>query len=94
MGEEKVEGIRIKNSDGEKELATDGVFVMWGKVPATEKYKDLVKLDDGGFIIAGEDCKTSAEGIYAAGDCRTKRVRHIITAAADGAVAASMAIEE
>lgn len=94
LGEEKVEGIRIKNSDGEKELATDGIFVMWGKVPATEKYRDLVKLDDGGFIVAGEDCKTSVNGIYVAGDCRTKRVRQIITAAADGAVAASVAIEE
>lgn len=94
LGEEKVEGIKIRNSDGEKELMTDGIFVMWGKVPATEKYKDLVELDKDGFIIAGEDCKTSANGIYVAGDCRTKRVRQIITAAADGAVAASVAIEE
>ena len=67
----------------------EAVFVAIGRVPATEKFKDLVELDTEGYIVAGEGCKTSREGIYAAGDCRTKSVRQLVTAAGDGAVAAS-----
>ena len=54
----------------------------------------VVKTDENGYIVAGEDCRTNVEGIYAAGDCRTKEVRQLITAAADGAVAAVMACKE
>ncbi len=59
-----------------------------GQVPKNEVFADAVKLDDFGFVLAGEDCLTSAPGIFAAGDCRTKEVRQLTTAAADGAVAA------
>lgn len=69
------------------------VFVAIGRVPATGFLKDYVKLDKDGYIVAGEDCKTSREGVYVAGDCRTKDVRQLVTAAGDGAVAAEEAIK-
>ena len=60
-------------------------------MPQTEIYKGLVDMNKGGYIIAGEDCATSVQGIYAAGDCRAKNLRQIITAVADGANAATSA---
>lgn len=72
----------------ESKLAVSGIFVAVGQIAQNEKFADIVQLDEGGFIVAGEDCKTSEAGIYAAGDCRTKEVRQLTTAAADGAVAA------
>ena len=62
--------------------------------PQSELVKNLVKLDDAGYICAGEDCRTSAKGIYAAGDVRTKSLRQIVTAVADGAVAISSVEED
>lgn len=88
LGEENVTGIKIDQNGIERELETDGVFVAVGTVPNTEAVKGAVSLDSGGYIIAGEDCKTTAEGFFAAGDVRTKKVRQVITAAADGANAA------
>ncbi len=70
------------------ELPVNGVFVAVGQIPKNEMFADVVKLDAGGFILAAEDCVTSHPGIFAAGDCRTKEVRQLTTAAADGAVAA------
>lgn len=67
----------------------EAVFVAIGRIPNTGFLKDFVELDGDGYIVAGEDCKTSCPGVYAAGDCRTKNVRQLVTAAADGAVAAS-----
>lgn len=67
------------------------VFVAIGRVPKTEFLRGLVELDGAGYIVAGEDCVTSCAGIYVAGDCRTKSVRQLVTAAGDGAVAASAA---
>lgn len=64
------------------------VFVAIGRIPLTDIFKDLVEIDDKGYIVAGEDCKTSCPGVFVAGDCRTKDVRQLVTAAADGAVAA------
>ena len=66
-------------------LSLDGVFIAVGIVPNTEFFGDLVKLDESGYIVAGEDCVTSTPGIFAAGDIRTKQLRQVITAAADGA---------
>lgn len=63
------------------------VFVAIGRVPNTKILKGLVDLDTNGYVVAGEDCKTSTPGIFAAGDCRTKSVRQLVTAAGDGAVA-------
>ena len=65
----------------------EAVFVAIGRVPNTGFLKGLVELDEQGYVVAGEDCKTSLAGVYAAGDCRTKGLRQLATAAADGAVA-------
>ena len=63
----------------------DGIFIAVGTEPNTEIFQGLVEMDKKGYIVAGEDCKTSVRGIFAAGDVRTKKLRQIITAAADGA---------
>ena len=70
----------------------EAVFVAIGRVPSTGFLKDLVKLDDKGYVMADEDCETSCSGVFVAGDCRTKKVRQLVTAAADGAVAAEAAV--
>ncbi len=94
-GEEAFAGVTVKNKEsGEtRRIAVDGLFVAVGQVPATAIAKDLVALDEYGYIVAGEDCKTSTEGIFAAGDCRTKQIRQLVTAAAGGAIAALAACE-
>ena len=92
---DKITGVRIKDliSGAETELACDGVFVSIGRTPATALVKDQLKLDKGGYVIAGEDTKTNIPGVYAVGDLRTKAVRQIVTAVADGTVAVHMAEE-
>lgn len=86
-GSDKVEDIKVRNvkTDEEKAIAVDGVFIAVGILPNTEKFKGLVDLDESGYIIAGEDCVTSTPGIFAAGDIRTKNLRQVVTAVADGA---------
>ncbi|MBP5193946.1 MAG: FAD-dependent oxidoreductase, partial [Clostridia bacterium] len=64
-----------------------------GLLPQNEPFKDVISLDSRGYASAGEDCKTAAKGIFVAGDCRTKRIRQVTTAAADGAVAALAACD-
>lgn len=93
-GEPKLSSVILENrEDGsEKELAVDGLFVAIGQEPATASFKDLVTLS-GGYIEAGEDCRTNVPGIFAAGDGRTKKVRQLTTACADGAVAALAAVD-
>ena len=93
-GEPKLSSVILENrEDGsEKELTVDGLFVAIGQEPATASFKDLVTLS-GGYIEAGEDCKTNIPGIFAAGDGRTKKVRQLTTACADGAVAALAAVD-
>ena len=76
-----------KSIGEEKELEVSGVFVAVGMKPVTDIFKDYVELDKTGYIKAGEDCKTSSEGIFAAGDIRTKPLRQVVTAVADGATA-------
>ena len=89
-GENMVEGILIndKKTGEDFEIAVSGIFVAIGQIPQNQIFEDVVKLDDYGFILASEDCLTSHPGIFVAGDCRTKEVRQLTTAAADGAVAA------
>lgn len=88
--EEKLSGIRVKNlQSGEtRELELDGLFISIGRHPATELFRGQLELDEGGYIVAGEDTRTSLPGVFAVGDVRTKVVRQIVTAAGDGAVAA------
>ncbi|MBQ3512217.1 MAG: thioredoxin-disulfide reductase [Lachnospiraceae bacterium] len=87
IGEQAVEKIRIKNTESSEvyDIPVSGVFVAVGMQPVTEFVKDLVELDAGGYIIAGEEGITSREGVYVAGDVRTKALRQIVTAVSDGA---------
>ena len=89
-GEDRVSGLALKNvrTGEETSLSVDGVFVAVGLMPDNGPFAGQVELDEAGYIKAGEDCRTSLPGVYAAGDTRTKAVRQIVTAAADGAVAA------
>lgn len=86
-GESQVKALRLKNgkSGEKKELPVDGVFVAVGMLPNSGLFKGLVELDQTGYVKAGEDCKTGVPGVFAAGDVRTKTLRQILTAAADGA---------
>lgn len=89
-GDSVVEGVVLNNKKTGEEFRLDvaGVFIAVGQIPQNEIFAEVVKLDGNGFILAAEDCITSHPGIFAAGDCRTKEVRQLTTAAADGAVAA------
>ena len=95
LGEKSLSGLEVTNrKTGEKSiLDVDGLFVAIGRDPDTEAFRGLISMDDAGYIIAGEDTKTSLHGVFAAGDVRTKPLRQIVTACADGAVAAKFAEE-
>ena len=92
IGSGSLSAIKLKNAEtgAESELLIDGVFVAIGQIPENEPFKNVVALDERGYVAAGEDClpKTDFPGIFVAGDCRTKSVRQVTTAAADGSVAA------
>lgn len=94
-GEAQLSGITVKDKETgeEKKLSVDGLFVCIGQLPQNDYLNGLVELDDYGYINAGEDCITNVKGIFAAGDCRTKNIRQLVTAASDGAVAAVQACE-
>lgn len=85
FGNMKVEKIEILRDGNPEKLIVDGVFVAVGTVPSSEPLRGVAELSEEGYVIAGEDCVTSAKGIFAAGDVRTKPLRQVITAAADGA---------
>ena len=89
LHEEKIIGVRLSdvNTGEESTIACDGVFVSVGRRPATEFLGGQVNLDGNGYVVAGEDTKTNIPGVYAVGDMRTKELRQIVTAVADGAVA-------
>lgn len=91
VGEDLLEKVILRqNQTGEnRELELAGLFIAIGMQPWNEAVRDLVELDEAGYIRAGEDCRTSVKGIYAAGDIRTKSLRQVVTAVADGAVAVS-----
>ena len=89
IGEKALTGLQLKNTETglESHLAVDGLFQAVGQQPESTLAKALSIADDAGFIPAGENCLTSAAGVFVAGDCRTKEVRQLTTACADGAVA-------
>ena len=89
----RLTGIRVKDliSGEERVVSVDGLFISIGRRPVTNLVKDQLSLDAGGYVIAGEDTKTNIPGVYAVGDLRTKPMRQIVTAMADGAVAVQMA---
>lgn len=95
IGETELKGIVIKNNHSQeiRELTLDGLFIAIGLIPQNEIFKKVVELDSYGYIVAEEDCTTSAPGIFVAGDCRTKRIRQVTTAASDGAIAAMAACD-
>ncbi len=85
LGDGKLEKVQLSNGD---EISAEGLFVCVGQVPSNGFLKGIVDLDEGGFVVAGEDCTTKEPNIFVAGDCRTKNVRQLTTAAADGTTAA------
>ncbi len=87
-GNESVTAVSIASSDGERDIQVSGIFCAYGSVPNSSILKGICELDPNGFVKAGEDGITTAEGIYAAGDVRTTPLRQAVTAAADGANAA------
>lgn len=92
--DQKINGVTLISNDGKKEeLPVDGLFISIGRSPATQLFQGQLALDEAGYIVADETTKTSIDGVYAVGDVRTKVVRQIVTAAADGAVAAHYAEE-
>ena len=94
VGENELVGIKIENTKGDvRTLDIDGMFVAIGLIPQNEPFSEHIALNQWGYAESGEDCKTSTKGIFVAGDCRSKRIRQVATAAADGAIAALAACD-
>ena len=89
-GDDQLSAIMLHDleSGSQYRFKVDGIFVAIGQQPENKPFESVCKLDEQGFIIADESTITTSSGIYAAGDCRTKKVRQVVTAAGDGAVAA------
>ena len=95
LHEEKLTGIRLRDvqTGAESVLPCDGLFISVGRKPATELVKGQLELDAGGYVTADETTRTNLPGVYAVGDVRTKPLRQVVTAVADGAMAVHMAEE-
>lgn len=94
IGEDELKGVVIKDSEGNKAaIELDGLFIAIGLIPQNDRFAELLDLDSRGYATSGEDCLTGKNGIYVAGDCRTKKIRQVTTAASDGAVAALAACD-
>ena len=94
VGDNELEGVVIKNSAGETQtLEIDGLFVAIGLIPQNDAFKNVVTLDGRGYAEVDESCEAETNGIFVAGDCRTKKIRQVTTAAADGAIAALAACD-
>lgn len=92
IGEDELTAIEYKDANGEiKRHELPAVFVAIGQVPDNKAFSEYVDIDQMGYIISDENCKTKTEGLYVAGDCRTKPVRQVVTAVADGGIAATNA---
>lgn len=89
-GDEKLTGVTLRATESEEEttLPVTGLFVAIGQVPENEPFSSACRLDERGYVEAGEDCLTGTPGVFVAGDCRRKAIRQVTTATADGAVAA------
>ncbi len=94
-GEAELDGVELtKTADGSvSRLSVDGLFIAIGLIPQNEAFKNVVTLDERGYAKADESCTASANGVFVAGDCRTKKIRQIATAASDGAIAALAACD-
>ena len=94
LGDSELRGIVIKDSAGEsRELSVDGLFIAIGLIPQNEAFKNVIELDSRGYAVIDETCESATRGIFVAGDCRTKKIRQVTTAAADGATAALAACD-
>ena len=95
LGDKRLTGVELTDKlTGEKRmLEVKGLFVAVGRVPENESFRSLIELDEAGYAVAGENCRTRVPGIFVAGDNRTKELRQLVTAAADGAVAATEAVK-
>lgn len=92
LGENALAGVELEDGAGQRRtLAVEGLFVSVGQVPDNGAFAHLAELDKDGYFAAGEDCRTRTPGVFAAGDCRTKPLRQLTTAAADGSTAATAA---
>ena len=90
IGEQKVTGVVLEDA---AVIDVNGVFVAYGAVPQTDLLKKFAVLDDSGYVRAGETGETALEGLYVAGDARTKKLRQVVTAVSDGANAATAVAE-
>ena len=95
IAEKRLKAIEVTNKlDGSvRTIELNGLFIAVGRVPENQNFASLVDLDEAGYVVAGEDCHTNAEGIFVAGDNRTKSLRQLVTATADGAMAATEAVK-
>lgn len=95
LGQDRISQIQVKDlvSGEEEKIAVDGVFVSIGRQPASELVRDQLELDRDGYILAGESTQASIPGVFAVGDVRTKQLRQVVTAVADGAAAVHFAEE-
>jgi len=93
VGSERVEGVTLEDvaTKGHSDLPVSGVFVCIGTTPNTGLLRGIVKLDDQGYIITDQQMATSCQGVFAAGDCRQKSLRQVVTAVGEGALAAATA---
>jgi thioredoxin reductase (NADPH) len=94
IGDNHLEKIKIlKNEEEVEELEISGIFIAVGQTPSNEVFRGLIDINDNGYIIAGENCHTNIEGIFVAGENREKKLRQIVTATSDGAIAATEAVK-
>ena len=93
IGDEELEGFVVSQNGSEREIKVSGLFVAIGHVPDNEAFASVLTLNNSGYAVADERCITSTPGVFVAGDCRTKSVRQLTTAVADGATAALAACE-
>lgn len=95
QAEKVVTGVKVKSrkDDAVREISCDGIFVAIGNIPNTELIKEQIELDETGYVLADETTRTNVKGVFAVGDMRKKPLRQIVTAVADGAVAAKFAEE-
>ena len=95
IAEKRLKAIEVtdKISGSVREIELNGLFVAVGRVPENQNFANLVELDEAGYIVAGEDCRTKCAGVFVAGDNRTKTLRQLVTATADGAMAATEAVK-
>ena len=94
IGDSDLKGVVIKNDKDEKtELNLDGLFIAIGLIPQNEAFSNVITIDERGYADSDESCTTKTNGIFTAGDCRSKKIRQVTTAAADGAIAALAACD-